>query len=100
MMKKFLVSCTTAALLIAGNASAGHCDTELTEAEWAIDNATQVESNALEAAEALVDHALEVCAFEEEQQLAEGFDLPIADPEYVSMGQSMLINAKDLAAGP
>jgi hypothetical protein len=98
-MKKILVTCIAAALLSAGNALAGHCGHELAEAEWAIENATTVESNALDAAEALVDHALEVCTFEEEQLLIDGYDSPLADPEYISMGQSMLINAAQLAGG-
>lgn len=100
MMNTYLVSCATAILLFTGNAAAGHCDFELSEAELAIGNANAtVESNALEAAESLVEYALEICDAEAEQFLIEGLDSPLNDPENISMGQAMLIDARDLASG-
>lgn len=98
-MKTITGICTLLLALSSGGALAGHCDNELAEAEWALDNATDLEPNVVEAAEALISDALDACDGEEEQLLIEGFGSPLSDPTYVSIGQSMLINARDLANG-
>lgn len=95
-MRNTLVVCTTAAMLFAGPALAGHCDANIADVQWALDGTTTVELNVLEAAEALLAHSLVVCSFEEDQLATAEVDSPEADPDYVSLGQSMLINAEEL----
>ena len=95
-MKSTLVLCTAAAMLLASPAFADHCDANVADVEWAIGGATTVEPNVLEVAEALLAHSLVVCSFEEDQLATADVDSPLADPDYVSLGQAMLISAEDL----
>ena len=97
-MKNLLVAFAATAMLIAGSAQADHCDADVADVEIALSTATGVEDNAFDAAEALLEHALVVCSYEEEQLEAAEVDSPMADPDYVSGGQSMLINAVELLA--
>ncbi|ANG64683.1 hypothetical protein A8C75_20850 [Marinobacterium aestuarii] len=99
-MKSTIAVCATLALLLAGSAQANHCDADLADAEQAIGTAAvTLEPNALDAADALVDHAITACEAEEDQLATAEPDSPMADPDYVTVGQSMLINATQLASG-
>ena len=87
---------TTLALLLAGPALANHCDATFADAQSAVDHASNVESNAVDAAAALLPAALEACRQEELQLASVEFDSPMREPGYVSVGQSMLINVTEL----
>lgn len=99
-MKSTIAVCATLAMLMAGGAQANHCDADLADAELALSTATvAVETNALDAADALIEHAITACEYEEDQLASAEPDSPMADPDYVTVGQSMLINATQLASG-
>ncbi len=99
-MKSTIAVCATLALLMAGGARASHCDADLADAELALSTAAfTIEPNALDAADALVDQAITTCEYEEDQLATAEPDSPMADPDYVTVGQSMLINATQLASG-
>jgi hypothetical protein len=99
-MKSTIAVCATLALLLAGGAQANHCDADLADAELAIGTAAvTIEPNAIDAADALVDLAITACEAEEDQLANAEPDSPMADPDYVTVGQSMLINATQLASG-
>jgi hypothetical protein len=99
-MKSTIAVCATLALLLAGGAQANHCDADLADAELALSTATvAVEANALDAADALIEQSITTCEYEEEQLANAEPDSPMADPDYVTVGQSMLINATQLASG-
>jgi hypothetical protein len=99
-MKKYSITAwTTLALLLAGPALANHCDADFADAQMAVDRASNVETNAVDAAAALIPAALEACRQEELQLASAEFDSPMREPGYVSVGQSMLINATELLGG-
>ncbi|SDG55163.1 hypothetical protein SAMN05216603_102264 [Pseudomonas benzenivorans] len=100
-MNKYAIPlCTAVALLLSGPALAGHCDADMIEAQTALNQAYQVEPQVLDAASALLDSATAVCA-QEEQLLANAeFDSPMLEPDYVSLGQAILINVTALVGGP
>jgi hypothetical protein len=99
-MKSTIAVCATVAMLMAGGAQANHCDADLANAELALSTATEtIEPNALDAADALIEQSISVCEYEEEQLATAEPDSPMADPDYVTVGQSMLINAAQLAGG-
>lgn len=95
-MKNLLVAFAATAMLIAGSARADHCDADVADVQLALSAASGVEDNAFDAAEALLEHAQVVCSFEEEQLATAEADSPMTDPDYISVGQSMLINAVEL----
>ena len=95
-MRNTIVVCATAAMLMAGPALADHCDANIADVEWALGGAMTVEVNVLEAAEALLEHSRTVCLFEEDLIATADVDSPMSDPDYVSLGRSMLINAEEL----
>lgn len=99
-MNKYAIPlCTAVALLLSGPALAGHCDADLLEAQATLNQVYQVEPHVLDAATALLDAAAEVC-WQEEQLLATAeFDSPMLAPDYVSLGQAILINAAELVSG-
>jgi hypothetical protein len=86
------------AILASGTAQANHCELEAAIALEAIYGATVAESEILEAAQALIDRGLTVCA-NEEQMALEQMEPVATDPDNVSLGQSMLINASQLVSG-
>lgn len=88
------------ALLLAGPALANHCDADAAEAQHAVNYAAYIEPNVLDVATALFDDALEACRLEEEQLVIAEFDSPMLEPDYVSVGQSMLINVTALVSTP
>jgi hypothetical protein len=88
-----------AAMLLAGPALASHCDAEMAEAQAAANYATYLEPNVEDAAGALFQSALEACRLEEIQMANAEFDSPMLAPDYVSVGQSMLINVTQLVSG-
>jgi len=93
MKSVFLIS-AAAVMLVTGPVFAGHCDNDVSDVEQAIATAWDVDSNAVEAAEALLDHAIVACDLEA-TEAANDLDSPINDPDYVSMGRSMLFSALD-----
>jgi hypothetical protein len=97
-MKYIISLCTGAAILMVTCAQANHCDGFQAEAQAGIYDATLAEPQVLEAAQVLLDQGVEVCAFEEQMMLEALAPVP-SDPEFISMGQSMLINAGQLASG-
>ncbi|MCP8688463.1 hypothetical protein [Marinobacterium sedimentorum] len=99
-MKSTIAVCAALAMLMAGGAQANHCDADLADAELALGAATiAVEANALDAADALIEQSISVCEYEEDQLATAEPDSPMVDPDYVTVGQSMLINATQLASG-
>lgn len=86
------------AMLLANSALAGHCDAEAAEAQNAVNYAAYIEPNVLDAATALFDDALEACRLEEQQLAIAEFGSPMLEPDYVSVGQSMLINITALVS--
>lgn len=96
MNKYSIAACTTLTLLLASPALANHCDADVANAQTVADLASNVESNALDAAAALLPAALEACRQEEIQLASAEFDSPMREPGYVSVGQSMLINITQL----
>ena len=86
-------------MLLAGPAQANHCDIDVAEVESLLVAPLTDDANKLDAAEALLGHAISACA-QEEQELAEAaLDSPMLDPDYVTLGLSMLINAQQLVGG-
>lgn len=99
-MKSTIAVFAAVAMLMAGSAQANHCDADLGDAELTLSAATvTIEPNALEAADALIEQSISVCEYEEDLLANAEPDSPMADPDYVTVGQSMLINAKELASG-
>ncbi|MCO6056561.1 hypothetical protein NG726_07710 [Pseudomonas sp. MOB-449] len=94
-----ILAWTTLALLLAGPALANHCDSNYTTVQMALDNAANIEPNALEAAAALLPSALAACRQEEAQLASASADSTMLATDYVSLGQSMLINITDLLSG-
>ena len=96
-MNKFSIPIwTTVALLLAGPALADHCAPNIAAAQTALDNAAKVEPNVLDAVTALLPAALESCRLEEAHLTTAEFDSPMLAADYVSVGQSMLINVTAL----
>lgn len=87
------------AMLLAGPALADHCATNFAEAQAAIDRAYSVAPNVQDAVAALLPAALEACHQEEEQLASAEFGSPMLEPDYLSVGQSMLINITALVGG-
>ncbi|KFX71531.1 hypothetical protein TMS3_0106285 [Pseudomonas taeanensis MS-3] len=88
-----------AALVVTGYAQADHCATNLASVQNAANQAPSVQPNVLSAVEALVPAALEACGKEELAMTGAESGSPMLAPDYVSVGQSMLINAADLLNG-
>lgn len=86
------------AMLLTGPALAGHCDAEMAEAQTAANYATYLEPNVEDVAGALFQSALEACRLEEIQMANAEFDSPMLAPDYVSIGQSILINITALVS--
>ncbi|MDA7085030.1 hypothetical protein PH586_01325 [Pseudomonas sp. SA3-5] len=88
------------AMLLAGPALANHCDTNFDEAQAAIDNAYSLEPNVEDAVAALLPAAIEACQLEEAQLASAEPGSIMLEPDYVSVGQSMLINVTALVTAP
>ncbi|WP_172143622.1 MULTISPECIES: hypothetical protein [Pseudomonas] len=88
------------AMLLAGPALANHCDANLADAHASIDRAYSLEPNVEDAVAALLPAAIEACRLEEEQLATAEFGSPMLEPDYVSVGQSMLINVTALVSVP
>lgn len=100
MIKYSLSVLTVTTLLLAGSAlAADHCAPQMAEAQSALMQAGHAEPNALEAATALMDSAAEACLQEEQLLAYAEADSPMLAPDYVSVGQSMLINVSTLLNG-
>jgi hypothetical protein len=87
------------ATLLAGPALANHCDADAAAAQNAVNYSAYIEPNVLETATALFYDALEACQVEEEEMANAEFGSPMLEPDYVSVGQSMLINVTQLVSG-
>ncbi|MDH3242183.1 MAG: hypothetical protein OEO83_16125 [Alphaproteobacteria bacterium] len=98
-MKSVIFLCGAAALLFAGPALANHCDDDIADVEWALGGPTTAGPNQVEAAEALLDDGAVACRHEEDELASADPDSPLLDPDFVTLGRSMLINAKDLLDG-
>ncbi len=96
MTNYILLACTCTALLLTAPTSANHCDSDMIEVQWLLDGSGNIEPNRVEAAEHLLVRADDACRQENEQILNAELDSPLLDPEYVTVGQSMLINAGEL----
>ena len=101
-MKKYpylsLVSCATL-LLLSSPALAGHCDADLTAVQQRLTMPTSASANALEAAAALVASAGTACRLEEAEIAASPQDDPMRQPDYVTVGRSMLAASLQLFDG-
>lgn len=91
-----LLACACTALLLASPASANHCDSEMMEVQWQLDGSGHRDPNRVDAAEQLLVRAAQACLQENEQIMSAEPDSPLLEPGYVTVGQSMLINAKEL----
>lgn len=91
---------TIVAMLLAGPALADHCDANLDDAQAAIDNAYVLEPNVEDAVAALLPAAIEACLLEEETLASAEPGSLMLEPDYVSVGQSMLINVTALVGVP
>lgn len=98
-MSKYVIPIWTAMVLLSGQVMAGHCDTEMIEAQVALNQAYQIETNVHDAVSALLDSAAEACSQEEVYLATVEIDSPTLDPDYISVGQSMLINVTQLVSG-
>lgn len=98
-MHTYLIAAGTTLALLTGTALADHCAFDMAEAQSALSFADQAPVNAADAATALITSAAEACRQEEEQLASASFDSPMLAPDYVSVGQSMLINARALLSG-
>lgn len=90
----------TTAMVLAGPALAGHCDAEVAEAQAAANYAVHLEPNVLDAVTVLFQDALEACRQEDERLATVGLEPPMLEPDYLSVGQSMLINITTLVSTP
>ena len=98
-MTKTIWTFAAVLFLAAGVAGAQeHCADDLSAAEDALATSVEASDNALDAAEALIDAAIAACEAEEAAMDAAEYDDPILDADHVTVGQSMLINAAELAA--
>jgi hypothetical protein len=101
-MKKYpyltLLSCA-ALLLLSGPARAGHCDADLATVQQRLSQPTSASANALEAGAALVQSATTACREEEAEIAAAPPDDPIRQPDYVTVGRSMLAASLELIDG-
>ncbi len=88
------------AMLLAGPALANHCDANFDAAQAAIDNAYGLEPNVEDAVAALLPAAIEACRLEEETLANAEPGSIMLEPDYVSVGQSMLINVTALVSAP
>lgn len=88
------------AMLLAGPALANHCDANFDEAQAAIDSAYSLEPNVEDAVVALLPAAIEACRLEEQALVTAEPGSPMLEPDYVSVGQSMLINVTELVSAP
>ncbi|MBS7690432.1 hypothetical protein I0E51_19620 [Pseudomonas lalucatii] len=86
-------------LVVAGHAHANHCAENLAGVQSAANQAIAVQANVLSAVESLVPAALEACSKEELAMASAESGSPMLAPDYVSVGQSMLINAAALLGG-
>lgn len=87
-------------MLLTGPALANHCDANFDDAQAAIDNAYGLEPNVEDAIASLLPAAIEACRLEEETLATTEPGSPMLEPDYVSVGQSMLINVTALATAP
>jgi hypothetical protein len=94
-----IATCTTLAMLLAGPALANHCSADFANVQSAANQATSLQPNVVSAVEALVPVALEACRNEALAMASAEPGSPMLEPNYVSVGQSMLINAADLLSG-
>jgi hypothetical protein len=86
-------------LLLADPALANHCDANFDDAQAAIDNAYSLEPNVEDTVAALLPAAIEACRLEEQAFATAEVGSPKLEPDYVSVGQSMLINVTQLVSG-
>jgi hypothetical protein len=96
MTNYILLACASTALLLASPASANHCDNDMIEVQWLLDGSGNLEPNRVDAAEQLLVRAAQACLQENEQIMSAEPDSPLLEPGYVTLGQSMLINAREL----
>ncbi len=99
MIKFAIFASAAAALLLASPAQANHCDADIAEAELMLAAPATDDANKLDAAEALLDQAIELCAQEHlhpDEVDAEG--LPV-QPDHGTIGIAILINALELTQG-
>ncbi|WP_154067094.1 hypothetical protein [Pseudomonas sp. CC6-YY-74] len=99
MNKLSLYAWAAIGTLLTGPALANHCAADLTNVQNAANQATSAQPNVLGAVEALVPAALEACRNEELAMASAELGSLMLEPDYVSVGQSMLINAADLLNG-
>ena len=99
MNKLSLHAWAVVAMLLAGPALADHCYVNLDDAQAAIDNAYSLEPNVEDAVAPLLPAALEACRLEEQELANPEAGSPMLEPDYVSVGQSMLINVTALVGG-
>lgn len=95
-MSNYAIPIWTTLVMLSGPALAGHCDSDMIAAQAAFNQAYQIETNVLDAAAALLDSAVVACQQEETMLASVEFDSPMLEPNYVSVGQSMLINVTEL----
>lgn len=98
-MNNYAIPIWTTLVLLSGPAIAGHCDSNMIEAQTAFNQAYHVEQNVLDAASALLDSAVAACSQEEALLATVELGSPMLEPDYVSVGQSMLINVAELVSG-
>ena len=87
---------TMAAMLVSGPGLAGHCDVEVAEAQAAAHYAGHLEPNVQDAVTVLFEDALEACRQEDERLATGGLEQQMLEPDYLSVGQSMLINIVEM----
>ena len=93
-----LVSCATL-LSLSGPALAGHCDADLATVQQRLTRPTSASANALEAVAALVASATTACRSEETEIAAAPLDDHMRQPDYVTVGRSMLAASLQLIDG-
>lgn len=99
-MKNYgILLCSAAAVLLASPAWANHCDADAADVQWLLDGPATAEKNAIDAARGLLAHAQMTCVREEELFATAAPESPIFEADHVTLGQSMLINAKQLIEG-
>ncbi|HUE93317.1 hypothetical protein [Pseudomonas sp.] len=98
-MSRYVIPIWSVLVLLSGPAMAGHCDTEIIEAQAALNQAYQIGANVHDAVSALLDSAAAACSQEEMYLATAEIDSPMQEPDYVSVGQSMLINVTQLISG-
>ncbi|MEO4047509.1 hypothetical protein AAFN46_10515 [Pseudomonas sp. CAU 1711] len=96
MHRYTMALCASLTLLCVTPAQANHCAYHLANVQTALSFAESLDSNRLTAAGALLEEASKACQQEETQMTYASLDSPMLAPDYVSVGQSMLIDVKNL----